>query len=199
MKFSITTSIILIATAVFPVEGKDIFAKFYRTPAPVPAPTPAPTPTPTNNPNDEPSKNPYEADSNKCVNYPDGKTDDDCLNGSYNGLFDGEYYSHSYKCTEGEGHACCHSTVENQSNVQDLGQCTRNHQPDASGCIRYNDANSDEGCYNTDLFNGYDFSYSCTEGESYVCCDSDVGNLSNVQNQGQCKRNNNRRNLRRRA
>lgn len=166
MKFSISTSIILIATAVFPVAA---------------------------------SNNPYEVNANGCVNYPQGRTDDDCQNGSNLGLFDGNRYRHSYTCTEGGGYACCASTIENQSNVQDLGQCIRNYQPNDSGCIPYDGGNNDDGCFNNSEFHGFDYSYRCTEGKPYICCDSNVDNLSNVQNQGQCQRNTSRRNLRRRA
>ena len=193
MKLSVTTSIILIATSVFPVEGQGagIFISFQN------SPVLAPTPKPTNNPTEQPSNNPYEANANGCVNYPEGTTDDLC--GSNNGLFDGNVYSNSYKCTLGGKYACCESTIENQSNVQDLGQCTRNYQEDDLGCIKYNDGNSDEGCFNAP-FNGNDYSYSCQGGDKpYICCNSEEDFKSNVQNQGQCQRNSNRRNLRRRA
>jgi hypothetical protein len=208
MKLSITTSIILIATAVFPVEviSGDIFAKFYNNPTEQPPQNPV-----YSNPTEQPSQNPYEVDANGCVDYPQGKTDSDCQNASNDELFYGDRYSHSYKCTEGGGYACCASTNEYQSNVQDLGQCTRNYQVDASGCIPYvGGNNSDESCYNFNGFNGFDYSYKCTEGEQYVCCNSNVENLSNVQDEGQCQRNttpqptqqptdNSRKNLRRRA
>ena len=192
MKLSVTTSIILIATSVFPVEGQGGISIIFQN-----GPAPVPTPTSTNNPNEQPSTNPYEANDNGCVNYPEGTTDDLC--GSNNGLFDGNVYSNSYKCTLGGKFACCESTIENQSNVQDLGQCTRNYQEDDLGCIKYDSAGSDEGCFNAP-FNGNDYSYSCQGGDKpYICCNSEEDFKSNVQNQGQCQRNSNRRNLRRRA
>ncbi|OEU19524.1 hypothetical protein FRACYDRAFT_235582 [Fragilariopsis cylindrus CCMP1102] len=195
MKLSVTTSIILIATSVFPVEGQGagIFISFQN------SPVLAPTPKPSNNPTEQPSNNQYEANANGCVNYRQGTTDDFCQNASLNNkLFEGNRYRHSYECDK--GYACCESTIENQSNVQDLGQCTRNYQEDDLGCIKYDDGYSDQGCFNAKGFNGNDYSYSCQGGDKpYICCNSEEDFKSNVQNQGQCQRNSNRRNLRRRA
>jgi len=133
----------------------------------------------------------YEIDDNGCVAYSEGNTDDNCIGASDKGLFDGNSYSHSYKCTQGSGYACCASTNHFQSNVQDLGQCTRNYQEDHQGCIPFADGDSDDSCIASDWFTDHNYSYTCTEGEKHACCNTDIENLSNVQDLGQCVRKDN--------
>ena len=108
-------------------------------------------------------------------------------------------YSHSYKCTKGVGYACCASVIINQSNVQDLGQCTRNYQEDDQGCIPAGGYESDDSCAHNHGFTGHVYSFTCSKGEMYACCNSNTENMSNVNHLGQCVRNASpdRRNLRR--
>jgi hypothetical protein len=42
---------------------------------------------------------------------------------------------------------------------------------------------------NSPGFTGHDYSYVCSEGKQFVCCNSETDFLSNVQDLGQCQRN----------
>jgi hypothetical protein len=169
--------------------------------------TPAPTSQPTRRQPEKPTpqRQPlYEVDANGCVAYNDGNTDNNCKNASNLGFFNGNIQSNSYQCTggsSGDRYACCASTTEYQSNVQGLGQCTRNYQEDEQGCIPARGFNSDESCTHNNGFTGHHYSYTCSMGETHACCNSNTEKqLSNVQNLGQCVRNttSDRRNLRQR-
>jgi hypothetical protein len=72
-----------------------------------------------------------------------------------------------------------------------VGQCTRNYQADLQGCIALAAGDSDSRCNSTNSpgFTGHDYSYVCSEGKQFVCCNSETDFLSNVQDLGQCQRN----------
>jgi len=150
---------------------------------PIPIPIASPTPAPISQ--DPPS---YDVVGNGCVAYSEGVTDDSCRNAAKLGLFKGDTYSHSYKCTEGVGYACCKSTYTYQNNVPELGQCTRNYQEDDQGCIPDSCCESDECCATATGFSGHPYNYQCSTGEYLACCNSDVSKFPNVKDLGRCVR-----------
>jgi len=131
----------------------------------------------------------YEDTGYGCIPFAQGYTDDQCR-GAVG--FDGTRYQYTYKALEGPtatataSHACCQNV---DSEVVDGYE--RNYVEDWWHCIPYQAGTSDAACQDTTQhsFGGFDYSYTCTEGERQACCRTNIeATLSNVQDLGDCTR-----------
>jgi len=131
----------------------------------------------------------YEDTGYGCIPFAQGYTDDQCR-GAVG--FDGTVYQYTYKAIEGPtatataSHACCQHV---ESEVVDGYE--RNYVEDWWHCIPYQAGVSDSDCQDTTQhsFGGFEYSYTCTEGEQHACCRMNTEpTLSNVQDLGDCTR-----------
>jgi hypothetical protein len=82
---------------------------------------------------------------------------------------------------------------ETTNTVDDNETMMMSYNVNDNGCIGYADGDTDDKCQQANelgLFDGLTYRYSleCTEGLGYACCESSERYQSNVQNLGQCER-----------
>jgi len=130
------------------------------------------------------ARNLLPGDGTSCVAFKDGKTDNICRTAS---TF--ERYKYTYACDV--DFACCDSTSQRDiSNVPMAGNCRRNYVSGPQGCIAYKNGTDDWRCQNNgNGFSGFGYSYKCTDGLGYACCNTNRDSIDNVDDLGYCQRN----------